>query len=125
MPYKRSYRKRTPRRYKKRSLYTARNAMTVANDALYLGKKLARMVNVEYKRHEYVISSTAIDNNGKVYPLISSDGTINNSIVQGDLNTQRSGSSIKPINLTFRMSVFNDPSAGAQASRIRIILCRS
>lgn len=125
MPYSRYPRRRTYRKkrnYKKKSLYTAKNAMTVANDAWYLSKKLARMVNVEYKHHDLAATSVLYPQAGVSAPVLVPIFSGANTIPQNDTNTGREGSSVKLQGLTIRLNSKVNSGAASPRQTVRIIL---
>lgn len=113
MPYRKSYGKKK-RYYKKKRPSTKQDAMTVAYAALRLGKKLARFVNTEIKYNEENYSNT-----------VSASGTLvsaGHAIAIGDGQSDRTGTSIKPLRVTIRGNVTQH--ASATDTFVRLILIR-
>lgn len=104
--------KRTYNKGKKAYTY-AKAHQTEARRALVLAKKVARMVNVEYKFYDYTTSQTP-----------SSSGTIVNLFdpAQGDSATQRDGDSVKLMRVSGRINL--DMHGSATTTSVRLILFR-
>lgn len=86
---------------------------TEARRALVLAKKVARMVNVEYK-YDYTNLSTTIPWTGTVWTLLNP--------TQGDSVTSRDADSIKPMRCSGRIVLSINPSA--INTQVRLILFR-
>lgn len=94
---------------------TMGNIASVAMSGYRLAKKVARLVNVEYKKFEVGSDGTSIDYNGTVVDLCDP--------AQGSTAITRQGDSIKPLHLTIRGHV-NSKSAGNPIQTIRVIVFR-
>lgn len=97
----------------KRAYKFARKHQTEAKQALDLAKKVARMVNVEYKRDIASYNST-ITNTGVIEVLCNP--------AEGDTFNSRDGISVKPIRTSGRIFLLINPSA--TSSVVRFVLFR-
>lgn len=114
MVYRKTYRKRM---YKKRNGYgrflknVSRTAKVVTSPtvakaaftALNTAKYIARFVNTEVKNHDVAINTSSTGVNGAITAL--------DAIAEGDTQNTRSGSSIKPMRLTWRLNATQHTSA--------------
>jgi hypothetical protein len=132
--YRRSYRPRYRPSYRKR-YYPRRVAKSppkddvwaVAKGAWNIGKRIARLVNVEKKIHEVTLSSVAISSSGTRYSLWGSEGTVMTAsssatgyLAQGDTHAQRDGASIKPLSLRLKGRFHINGSAATTTVRVII-----
>lgn len=115
-----AYNRRYKRRYKRKSksLYTAKNAMTVAKDAWYLSKKLARVVNVEKKHHE--LEGSVTPGNTAALATLSEFTSGSNTLALGDAGDDRDGNSVKP--LFWSINFLITQHASATSTMVRIII---
>jgi len=113
MPYK-SYKKtyKKPGRFQKAGRFADKHTGT-AMKALNLAKKVARMVNVEYKAFDSDFSG-GVDNAGGIVNIFTP--------VQGSNYDQRDGDSVKPLRLSGRLFITQNGSA--QKTALRIIIFR-
>ncbi len=112
MPYKRTYKKRKTRT----SYYkTGMNAMSAANKALKIATGVKKLINVEYKQIQTVVTGLAIpDGVGTIVQLTN--------LSQGDSAITRDGQQVKLTSLQFR--AFLDMNASAVDTNITILLVR-
>lgn len=91
-----------------------------SQQALSLAKKTQRLLNVEYKFHDVVLtasggsSGTGVSDNGEVHDLLQ--------IPQGDSQENRNGNSIRLKNINIKGTV--SLAGSATFSRVRIMLVR-
>lgn len=91
----------------------AKKHQSEAKQALSLAKKVARMVNVEYKTYDYN-NGQAIDNSGDVFTLFNP--------AQGDAYNERDGDSVKMVRCSGRLFITQNGSA--QKTAFRVIIFR-
>lgn len=92
---------------------TFTNRGSTANKALSLARKVADMVNVEYKHFDQVVNAVQPDYNGTLVTL--------NNMAQGTTDATRIGDSIKVQNVIIRGQVVNNATSN-QLNRTRIML---
>lgn len=97
----------------KKAYNFAKKHQTEAKQALNLAKKVARMVNVEYKRDINSYNST-VDSSGVISNICDPS--------EGDTFNSRDGISIKPMRVSGRIFLRINPSATATV--VRLILFR-
>lgn len=91
-----------------------------SQQALSLAKKTQRLLNVEYKFHDVVLTASGgapgagVSDNGEVHDLLQ--------IPQGDSQEQRNGNSIRLKNINIKGTV--SLAGSATFSRVRIMLVR-
>lgn len=121
MPQRRKYYKKKGRRTNKSrgandkqvTFWSEHSVLEKANRALAIGQQIKRFINVEVKHHDNVFSPTNVTTTPIVVNLTA--------ILQGDSNTQRNGTSIKPLGLTLRGAVSRNSAGGSQLLRLMIV----
>lgn len=116
MAYKRRYKKRTYKKRAKKGGLTVGKAVGFAGTAMRamsLAAKVARMVNVEYKWRNNLLTTLNLDQGGFIFPL--------HEIDKGDGATDRNGTSIKAMRLSGKLHF--KLIAGSNAA-VRVILFR-
>lgn len=131
MAYRRNFRKSyRPRRYRRtyRRRRTPDNAWKLAYSSYKLGKRLARLVNVEKKIHESYINNVPVPNTGARYSIWGSEGTVMNAqssatgyLAQGDSYAQRDGISIKPMSIRVVGNIVMNTSATTTSVRVILV----
>lgn len=106
------YYKRRRRRYRPRKRNFIHSIANAAFTGARIAKKLADVVNVEYKRMEGSMVNTSVPQSGYVFP-------ISDQIVQGDADTSRDGDSLKNQRLTMRIRGTNK---GSSFNNLRFII---
>lgn len=110
MVYRRNRRYRKRKNYAKKYINKYTSPGSIANKALHLARRVAKVINAEYKFFDVNEGNVQVSYNGYLPALCTP--------TVGTADTQRNGDSVKIQNLMFRANVVR----GAVDSQFRLIL---
>ncbi len=110
MPYKKSYKRRSRRRYGR-----AHSALDIASKSLAVAYGVKRLMNVEQKFLDTQGTGTEVPNAAGVIVQLT-------NVAQGDTDQTRDGAQIKLMSFSFKANVSVDASGSASGTLVSVFL---